>query len=71
MSRWHSYNEDLSVDEEGPKRPSPGLGRKEQPRFDKESTAPWGKLPGPGGPDMNKGAKFPKVKAYVKKEGFC
>ena len=70
-NRWFTEHDDLSIDEKGPARPSPGLGSKPLDKFSTESTANWPKPPGPGGPDLNRRAMYPKAKAYVKKEGFC
>lgn len=52
-------------------RPSPGNGKKKTPMFDNETPGPYDTTVGQGGPDLNRGAKFNKVKAYVKKHGFC
>ena len=52
-------------------RPSPGTKGMKQPMFDKEMPGPYDTTVGPGGPDLNRGAKFDKVKAYPKKQGFC
>lgn len=55
---------------DGP-RPSPGNGSAGTPRFSQETPGPYQTTVGPGGPDLNRGAKFATVKAYVKKQGFC
>lgn len=51
--------------------PSPGHKGAGKKMYESETPSPYKADIGPGGPDLNKGAKFAKVKAYAKKHGFC
>ena len=68
MGRRYTQFEDRRVGADDGSSPSPGLGSKKQPKFDRESTAAWPGAPGQKGPDLNRRVKYAKVKKSAKED---
>jgi hypothetical protein len=64
-NRFYTDNSQRKVSETAP-RPSPSLGSSGKHQSIPETQPPYNADIGPGGPDMNRGANFPKVKVYMK-----
>lgn len=67
MSRYHSPFSKKKIRPKG-SPPKPGLGSVPQAKSEGDSANPWTGPAGSTSPDMNRAAKFPRVKCAVNKD---